>query len=126
MAFNFLSDVTIGNPRFVGERSFLSFHPPRNVRHNLQVEIQFKPDVETGLLLYMAEHLSERTSDFLSVELYDGFVHLRYNTGTEDPTIVRSSNSINGTDGKRLWSMSFYHDPSLDQQLTVSGSLNTM
>ena len=86
--------ITISDAKFVGERSYMAFETPRDIRSSLDLRIQFKPEVTTGLLVYMAEHLSSRTSDFLAIELLDGNVVLRFNTGTDEPTVVRSGNKV--------------------------------
>ena len=77
----------------------MAFHTPKNIRFTLDMEIQFKPVVETGLLVYMAEHPSDRTSDFWAVEMYDGYIQLRYNAGSEEPTVIRSVNTVNASQG---------------------------
>ena len=90
--FCLYSEIAISDPSFIGERSYMAFHTPRNIRENLDIKVQFKSTKSSGLLLYMAETLSERTSDFLSVELVDWLVVLRYNTGSENPTVLTSEN----------------------------------
>jgi hypothetical protein len=83
----------------------MAFHPPRNIKDSLDIRIQFKPSKKTGLLLYMAEHMSERTSDFLSVELCDWSVYFRFNTGSEQHNVLKS---INMADIPGSISISFY------------------
>ena len=87
-------DITISDASFKGEASYLALVPPRNIRYSVALELQLKPTVQSGLVLYMAEHLSVRTSDFLSLELYRGWLQLRYNTGSDQPTVIRSSQQL--------------------------------
>jgi len=87
-------DITISDASFKGEASYLGLVPPRNIRYSVALELQLKPTVESGLVLYMAEHLSVRTSDFLSLELYRGWIQLRYNTGSDQPTVIRSRQQL--------------------------------
>ncbi|KAK2176597.1 hypothetical protein NP493_653g01053 [Ridgeia piscesae] len=87
-------NITISDASFKGEASYLGLVPPRNIRYSVALELQLKPTVESGLVLYMAEHLSVRTSDFLSLELYRGWIQLRYNTGSDQPTVIRSRQQL--------------------------------
>ena len=85
------TDIRISDAMFVGERSYMAFLPPHNVRYTLDVVMTLKPlGANSGLLLYMAEHLSERTSDFISLYLHQGQLHLTYNTGSDEPSDIHS------------------------------------
>ncbi len=93
------TDITISDASFRDEASYLALEPPRNIRYGVAIEIQIKPTSASGLILYVAEHFSSRTSDFLSVELHNGWFQLRYNTGSDGPTVVRSSGRMDTNTG---------------------------
>ncbi len=64
--------------------------PPKTLRFSMDIEIQVKPRLNTGLLLYMAEHLSERAGDFFAVSLHKGRVQMRFRTGQDPITDVET------------------------------------
>jgi len=80
----------------------MAFKSPTSIHQHLDIVIQFKPNVSSGLLLYVASYLSERTADFLAIELYENYVNLRYNTGTPETTVIRSNNTIDNNIGMYL------------------------
>ena len=73
----------------------MAYHPlPVTVAHSTLVSIIFKPQENSGLLIY--SHQSTNgfpAEDFLALSLNDGFVEFRYNLGT-GTVVIRSSNRV--------------------------------
>ncbi|XP_074657166.1 uncharacterized protein LOC141910330 [Tubulanus polymorphus] len=86
-------DLLLGNPDFIGEKSYLSFKS-RMIRNGTDIRVSFRPRVQTGILVYVAQHQSSRSGDFLSISLTRGFVQLRYNLGA-NTAVLQSSEPIN-------------------------------
>ncbi len=73
----------------------MAFTPPKTLRFSVDIQIQVKPRLDTGLLLYVAEHLNGRAGDFLAVSLHKGRVQLRFRTGQDPVTVVETFTVIN-------------------------------
>lgn len=59
----------------------------RNVLSYTEIEIYFKPVYGYGLILYNG-YAKDRTGDFISLALSDGFVEFRFDLGT-GPALLR-------------------------------------
>ncbi|XP_062376385.1 protein eyes shut homolog [Sardina pilchardus] len=92
--------LAISDPYFSGNLSSWMSFAPVSVRHKTHLQMQFQTLSPEGIMFYMAQHLTARAGDFISVSLTDGFVQLRYNLG--DGTIVlQSKNKVDPTG--RVW-----------------------
>ena len=76
-------NVVIDSPAFDDALgSFMAFPPfGRDVRGQMTIEVNFRPDAADGLILYAARSGSTPSSDFIALGMYDGFVEFRYNLG---------------------------------------------
>uniref|UniRef100_A0A4W3GRZ5 Pikachurin-like n=1 Tax=Callorhinchus milii TaxID=7868 RepID=A0A4W3GRZ5_CALMI len=82
-------DVPVQYPRFYGY-SYLTFEPLKNSYLKFQITIEFKTELEDGLLLYCGENELGR-GDFLSLAVIRRRVHFRYNCGTGPAMLVSES-----------------------------------
>nr|XP_020637440.1 protein eyes shut homolog [Pogona vitticeps] len=78
--------LAISDVSFISNQSsWMSFHS-FNIRHKFHIQMQFQALSANGILFYTAQHLSQRSGDFLSLSLVNGYVQLRYNLG--DRTLI--------------------------------------
>ncbi|CAM1306300.1 Uncharacterised protein g4314 [Pycnogonum litorale] len=85
---------SVAVPFFNGRNSFLAIRQMHSIRHYFKIEIEFRSRKHDGLLLYVAQHLSDTTRDFASISLHRGHVQLRFNLGTLSTTILTSTSKI--------------------------------
>ena len=90
-----ISDVSISDASFISMHSYMAVRPPKTLRYITEIHVQIKPRDDSGLLLYIAEHMTGRTGDFLSVSLHKGRIQLRYRLGKEQVTVVESLTVVN-------------------------------
>ena len=84
-----LSGIDVFVPSFDGT-SYLEFLGlRRSVLTFTEIEIVFKPEAATGLILYNG-YRSDRTGDFIALALRDGFFEFQYDLGT-GPALLNSS-----------------------------------
>ena len=79
----------------------MAFRTPHNIGHQMDIELSLRPRVSHAIILYVAEHLSVWTSDFLSLSIKDGAVELRYGLGDGGLTVLTSRNKISHRGGKQ-------------------------
>uniref|UniRef100_UPI00398F6E33 pikachurin isoform X2 n=1 Tax=Pristiophorus japonicus TaxID=55135 RepID=UPI00398F6E33 len=113
-------DIAIRYPKFYGY-SYLTFEPLKNSYQTFQITIEFKADVEDGLLLYCGERENGR-GDFLSLAIIRRRLQFRFNCGTGAAVLVTESRIQAG----KWHSVSVYRNGSsgwlrLDNNTPVSG-----
>ncbi|XP_038661858.1 pikachurin isoform X3 [Scyliorhinus canicula] len=82
-------DVSVQYPKFYGY-SYLTFEPLKNSYQKFQITIEFKADVEDGLLLYCGE-TEIGNGDFLSLAIIRRHLQFRFNCGTGAAVLVSES-----------------------------------
>ncbi|XP_078071334.1 pikachurin isoform X2 [Mustelus asterias] len=82
-------DISIQYPKFYGY-SYLTFEPLKNSYQQFQITVEFKADVEDGLLLYCGETESGH-GDFLSLAIIRRHLQFRFNCGTGAAVLVSES-----------------------------------
>uniref|UniRef100_A0A671PX75 Pikachurin-like n=1 Tax=Sinocyclocheilus anshuiensis TaxID=1608454 RepID=A0A671PX75_9TELE len=75
--------------------SHMTFEPLKNSYQSFQISLEFKAEVEDGLLLYCGENEHGR-GDFTSLALVRGKLHYRFNCGTGAAQIVSGSSIVIG------------------------------
>eukprot|EP00061_Rhincodon_typus_P011356 g36305.t1 len=83
------SDIAVQYPKFYGY-SYLTFEPLRNSYQKFQITIEFKADVDDGLLLYCGERENGH-GDFLSLAIIRRRLQFRFNCGTGAASLVSES-----------------------------------
>ncbi|TRY98295.1 hypothetical protein DNTS_032800 [Danionella cerebrum] len=92
---HFCSEALLVNfPKFSGY-SHMTFEPLKNSYQSFQITVEFKAEVEDGLLLYCGENEHGR-GDFTSLALVRGKLHYRFNCGTGAAQIVSESSVVIG------------------------------
>uniref|UniRef100_A0A673IV16 Pikachurin-like n=1 Tax=Sinocyclocheilus rhinocerous TaxID=307959 RepID=A0A673IV16_9TELE len=86
--------LTVNFPKFYGY-SHMTFEPLKNSYQSFQISLEFKAEVEDGLLLYCGENEHGR-GDFTSLALVRGILHYRFNCGTGAAQIVSDSSIVIG------------------------------
>ncbi|XP_016362502.1 pikachurin-like [Sinocyclocheilus anshuiensis] len=86
--------LTVNFPKFYGY-SHMTFEPLKNSYQSFQISLEFKAEVEDGLLLYCGENEHGR-GDFTSLALVRGKLHYRFNCGTGAAQIVSGSSIVIG------------------------------
>ncbi|KAK2165282.1 hypothetical protein LSH36_52g01014 [Paralvinella palmiformis] len=84
------ADITVDIPQFHGD-SYLELPLSVNPSKSLAVEIWFLPLTENGVLFYIQQDhnkLSYSTGDFMSLNLVNGHLQLRYNLGSGSANIT--------------------------------------
>ncbi|GCB81323.1 hypothetical protein scyTo_0022157, partial [Scyliorhinus torazame] len=81
--------ISVQYPRFYGY-SYLTFEPLKNSYQKFQISIEFKADVEDGLLLYCGE-TEIGHGDFLSLAIIRRRLQFRFNCGTGTAVLVSES-----------------------------------
>ena len=76
----FFVEITVSDPSFIGEKSYMSFAPVY-VKHKTDIKLQIKPTVSDGLVFYVAMQLHSYSGDFLSLVLHAGKMEMRYHHG---------------------------------------------
>ncbi|XP_041041451.1 pikachurin [Carcharodon carcharias] len=82
-------DISIQYPKFYGY-SYLTFEPLKNSYQKFQITIEFKADVEDGLLLYCGE-TENGHGDFLSLAIIRRRLQFRFNCGTGAAVLISES-----------------------------------
>ncbi|XP_060690334.1 pikachurin isoform X1 [Hemiscyllium ocellatum] len=82
-------DIAVQFPKFYGY-SYLTFEPLRNSYQKFQITIEFKADLDDGLLLYCGE-TENGHGDFLSLAIIRRRLHFRFNCGTGAAALVSES-----------------------------------
>ncbi|XP_048451342.1 pikachurin isoform X1 [Rhincodon typus] len=82
-------DIAVQYPKFYGY-SYLTFEPLRNSYQKFQITIEFKADVDDGLLLYCGERENGH-GDFLSLAIIRRRLQFRFNCGTGAASLVSES-----------------------------------
>lgn len=77
----FISELSISDPYFNGNDSFMAFTAVF-IKLSTEITIQVKPEKPSGFLLYATQHHHTFAGDFLSLVLVDGFAELRFNLGS--------------------------------------------
>ncbi|CAH1774566.1 unnamed protein product [Owenia fusiformis] len=78
-------------PRLIGS-GYVAFPVLRNAYKEFSATIEFRPELNNGLLLFSSEHVDAK-ADFFSVALIDGYAEFRFDCGT-GPAVIKSSNKI--------------------------------
>lgn len=71
-----VADVVIKYPKF-SSSGFIAFPRPPETRREFEVDLEFRPDLLTGLLVFAADDLHLRQL-FFSVAVVKGRVEFRY------------------------------------------------
>jgi len=80
-------DIDVVVP-FFGGHSFLQFTGlRRTVLTFAEIDVVFRPTDHDGLILYNG-YSTDRSGDFLSLAMRDGYVEYRFNLGT-GPAVIR-------------------------------------
>ena len=80
LSFIFFVEITISDPSFIGEKSYMSFAPVY-IKHKTDIKLQIKTNVSDGLVFYVARQLHSYSGDFLSLVLHAGKMEMRYHHG---------------------------------------------
>ncbi|KAL0278979.1 UNVERIFIED_CONTAM: hypothetical protein PYX00_000637 [Menopon gallinae] len=90
-----LGDLAV--PRFSGS-SYLHYSDPnimrRLVSKQMKINVRLKTDAEDGLILWTGDREMTHSSDFLSLGLQNGIVHLRFNLGGGEVDIAYNRSSL--------------------------------
>lgn len=89
----YFSDLLITVPLFTGEESHMVVNGG-DLRYSIDIEVEFKPDSLSGILLYAAQRFSEQSGDFIALSLSDGRVHLRISFGGENFVVLTSDQQL--------------------------------
>ncbi|XP_058164024.1 pikachurin isoform X2 [Dasypus novemcinctus] len=73
-------DIVIQYPQFFGH-SYLTFEPLKNSYQAFQITLEFRAELEDGLLLYCGENEHGR-GDFMSLAIIQRSLQFRFNCGT--------------------------------------------
>ncbi|XP_033738487.1 pikachurin-like [Pecten maximus] len=79
--------IVVRFPKFLGN-GYLTLPVLKTGYKEFDIQIDFKPQANNGLLLFTAENTNTK-SDFFSIALVNGYVEFRYDCGT-GPAILRS------------------------------------
>jgi len=71
----FFPDVVVKYPKFSGS-GYIAFPVLRGAFKEFIVDVEFRPDLDSGLLLFSSDH-PEARFDFFSVVLIQGHVEFR-------------------------------------------------
>ncbi|XP_072569941.1 pikachurin isoform X1 [Paramormyrops kingsleyae] len=109
-------EVSIQFPRFHGS-SYLTFEPLKKSSQVLRISLEFKTDMEDGMLLYCGENEHGR-GDFTSLSLVHNRLHFRFDCGTGPARIMSRAPVVPG----QWHSVTIYRDgPSGWLELDGSG-----
>ncbi|XP_023932811.1 protein eyes shut-like [Lingula anatina] len=112
--------ITISDPIFIGEASYMAFEPV-HIGRSCDIRIQVNPRKQDGVLFYAAEHMNERSGDFIALSLNNGSVDLRLNLGTSPTAVLTSSTMV--TPG--VWSVIEVRRNGSHATLSVDGEVVT-
>ena len=79
--------IDIHVPAFNGNSYLQFFGLRRTVLSFAEIELVIKPTAKDGLILYNG-YTTDRTGDFISLSMRDGYLEFRFDLGT-GPAIVR-------------------------------------
>ena len=76
-----VADLSISDPRFTGDHSYLSISLSTAVRFMTHFSFELKPSSPEGMLLYLGQSRDVRHQDFFSLALRNGSLSLTISLG---------------------------------------------